>query len=526
MLPRCTFFLLALALPSIHPLSLGVNLNELTPYQNLWPFVDLFKHSSPFFPSTPTWGYCPGTAQTLSPATGYPIQLTAGCTSTAMIGRPPLYDAWNNWPAPPPPAYLPGTYVVLWDGYGNLTISGDGNGTFSTPPSVPGGRGLLSIPAAAQGLALQVTAVWGGEAGHLRNLRIIPLGSEGSYLSRPFAQRFLDLLSSSSSSSSGGLMLRASGWQRETAVLSAPSRPSWAGRTLPTSPTQLAPDGVAAEHLAALAVAVNASALWLSAPALAPEDYLAGQASFFVTTLLLPGSGYGGRLLVESGGGSTFRSNPGPRCMRVIDAWESALRNATAQAAAALRASGVRAPGLDAADCTDAADFAAALATLSTRAPGVPSGLLGDAAATRTLHCALPGLAQLYATLRSRVVFVHNMAMAGYWADHTASFAAAASAWAAAAGLPGLPSPSPEGPPLWAYAFSRLDALAHQADGAGSSDTLGSSLGLGSPGTDLSPMLGWSQAQWAAALRSEVLAAEVANNRFAAQVASLAWGGG
>ena len=526
---RASLFL-ALAL-RVAPFDLGVNLNELTPYQNYWPFLDLFKHSSPWHPYTLAWGYAPGTAQTLSALTGYPTQVAPGCAATAFVGRAPLYDAWNKWPALPPPAYQPGAYEVLWDGCGNLTISGDGNGTYSSPLG-GGWRGSLSIPAAAQGLAVQVTAACGGEAGHLRNLRILPLGSsERSAAAGPaaaFSPRFLALLGSAG----GSLMLRASGWQRESAVLSAPSRGAWAARTLPDSPTQLAPDGVAAEHIAALALATNASALWLSAPLRAPDDYLAGQAAFFIDALLGGGSSgcYSGRLLVESGAGAAFGSDPGPRAMRVIDAWEGALRNATAREAAALRASGARAPGLDAADCPSAADFAAALATLSSRAPGVASGLLGDPAAPpaqRARHCALPGLYLLYAALRARVAFVHNFAQAGYWEDAAASFAAAASAWSAAAGLPPLPSPAPTGPPLWAYAFSRLDALAHSADDPGSRDTLGSSLRLAQPDFDIagSGVLAWGAGDWAAALRAAILDAEVGNNRFTAMVASMSWGG-
>ena len=529
--------LLCLLIPASSSLFLGVNLNELTPYQNAWPFLDLFKHSSPFFPYTLAGGYAPGSAQTLSPLTGYPMSLSPGCAAVALIGRPPLYDAWNNWPPPPPPAYPLGDYVVLWDGYGNLTISGDGNATLATTSPGGGGRGLLSIPAAAQGLSIQLTAVWGGEAGHLRNLRILPLGSEGNGgggggggdPAADFSPRFLALLGSAGG---GGLMLRASGWQRETPVLSAPARGAWAARTRPASPTQLAPDGVAAEHIAALARATNASALWISAPLLAPDDYLVGQAAFYVGALLLGGNGSGGafsgRLLVESGAGATFGSNPGPRCMRVIDVWEEALRNATARAAAALRASGARAPGLDAADCPSDADFAAALATVGARAQGIASGLLGDPLAPptqRARFCALPGLYARYASLRARVSFVLNLAQAGYWEDSAASFVAAARAWSAAAGLPPLPSPAPIGPPLWAFAFARLDALAHLADGA---DALGTALGLADPGSAQAAaarVLAWGPQDWARALRSNILDVEAASNRFAAKVASLSWGG-
>ena len=555
----------------------GVNLNELTPYQQQWPFQDLFKVSSPFFPYTLSGGYAPASSLVLSSVTGYPTSIAAGMAATSIIGRAPATDGWQNWPAPPPAAYPPGAYVVLWDGWGNFSLSGDVNATFATPASsqLGGGRGVIALPSPGLGLLIQLTATWGGEAGHLRNLRMVPLDAEFSAFapgnaSAPFSPRFLALLSSLSNGTAGGgggVMLRATGWQRDFNIASAPRGP-WSTRTLPSSPTQLSPDGVAHELIAQLAIAANASVLWVSVPRAAPLDYVAAQASLYLERLgltaaaaagavgvggggsslpptlsaalrLPPYPPYAGTLHVEvgGGGGAPWPPTTGPRAMLVIDAWESALRNATAALALALRAtSGARIAGLDATDCPSDTAFAVAVGALALRQAGTPSGVSGGGGSNsppqgqqqqqQPCSSAPAALFTLYTALRSRVVFVHSLAQTAYWDSEAASFAGAMGVWSLANGLPPLAaaSPPPIGPPLWAFAFSRLDAFAYAAEDPTSADTLGSALGVASPGTDKKPFLSWGQAQWTAALRQAVLAQEVSNNRFAARVASISWG--
>jgi hypothetical protein len=504
----------------------GANLGELTSWQNAWPFADLVKASSPFLPRTSTGGLQPLSSFTLSPVSGYPTYLAVGVVAQASIGRPADTETWQNFPSVPA-AYPTGPYIVLWDGIGNFSISGDANATFYS--TTPGGRAPLALVIANAGLLLRITSTQSGE--HLRNIRIVPAALEGSAgicganasaCSDPgavFSPRFLQLARRAGA-------LRFAGWQREWGAAS-PRRGAWAGgRALPTSPSAQTPDGVPLEHIVGLILAAAPPLAWVHAPFYGGADYLAGQAALFLRGLglaaaplasaaaaagvalppqlpLLRGQGgaapWGapGVLLVEFSAGLGYGDSAGPATMAVVDAWEGALREVCAEAGAALAAAGAG----------------------------------GGASAAA---------AALFPQLRARLKFVVGLTNTAHFDSVFQSFRGAMDAWVgrsnatAGAAVNGVPPPTPLPPgapaPLawpaqWRWAFARVDAFALLADNM-SPAAPGASLGFGVPGggggsSSGSGALGWDNATFIAALASSILEAEVDVNRFAARLQAL-----
>lgn len=501
----------------------GANLGELTSWQNAWPFADLVKASSPFLPRTATGVWQPLSSFTLSPVSGYPTYLAAGVVAQASIGRPADTETWQNFPSVPA-AYPTGAYIVLWDGIGSFSISGDANATFSS--ATPGGRAPLALVVANAGLLLRITSTQSGE--HLRNIRIVPAALEGSAgicganasaCSDPgavFSPRFLELARRAGA-------LRFAGWQREWGAAS-PRRGAWAGgRALPSSPSAQTPDGVPLEHIVGLILAAAPPLAWVHAPFYGGADYLAGQAALFLRGLglaaaplasaaaaagvalppqlpLLRGQGgaapWGapGVLLVEFSAGLGYGDAAGPGSMGMVDAWEGALRDAAAEAGAALAAA-------------------------------VGNGTGGGAFA-----------AALLPQLRARVKFVVGLTSSEYFDAVAGSFGAAMGAWVggggAAAGAPvnGVPPPGapPPGAPAalswpaqWRWAFARMDAFALLADGLAPAAP-GATLRFADPGSGAaSAVAGWDDASFLAALASSVLEAEVDANRLSARLQAL-----
>jgi len=143
---------LLLALAPAAATLFGADLGEVTwsAGEAALPFTDLVKHCSPFAarrwaPASRTWAWERDSAVLWSTAAaspslgpGLPLRLVgggAGLAAVCTIGAPASADD----PAAPP-AYLAGDYVLLFDGVGSVTVTGDADGTQAAPHRSPAVR--------------------------------------------------------------------------------------------------------------------------------------------------------------------------------------------------------------------------------------------------------------------------------------------------------------------------------------------------------------------------------------------------
>ena len=313
--PPPSLLLLALLLllpPQARPAAatlFGADLGEVTSSagEAALPFADLAKHCSPFaarrwsrtaaawqWESDSAVAWTASAAPPLGPR--FPLRLVgsgAGLAAVCTIGA--AASAANDPPLAP--AYLPGDYVLLFDGIGNVTLTGDATLAASSATGDASGAGFplrVGVPSAA-GLSVAITATGQLGAGApysvadvVRNVRIVPaaaLAAAGAAaLTRgpaAFSARFLELARRLP-------LLRFAGWQKEQlSVYSPMAGLEWVNRTLPSWPSQAAAaTGVAFEHICDLALAAGASA-WISVPQAASPAYTRELAAFFATSLVL-----------------------------------------------------------------------------------------------------------------------------------------------------------------------------------------------------------------------------------------------
>lgn len=102
---------------------------------------------------------------------------------------------------------------------------------------------------------------------YIRNIRVILPGFEDRYLEQPFHSTYVEFLRQFS-------VLRFMDW----AETNAPPPGDWARRITPRHATQGSTDGVALEHIIAMANAVGRDA-WFTVPHLATDEYVENMAA-------------------------------------------------------------------------------------------------------------------------------------------------------------------------------------------------------------------------------------------------------
>ena len=240
----------AAGLQSAGPLSqpsVGMNLNAVSYYSPEWPFVDVFKSSRSNADGFP-WDLANPKSQPTPAldADGYPRGLADGQSVSAICMR-----VDGNYPA--------GKYTVMFDGDGEVAVAwdaedasldhaGSGTGTFTT-----------QVTPSKDGIVVRILR--SNPQNHVRNIRVIMPGFEGTYAQQPFHPMFLAGLEPFS-------VLRFMDWgETNGSHLS-----QWSQRKRPTARTQYR-GGVAYELMAQLSNTLRKDA-WICVPHHASDDFV------------------------------------------------------------------------------------------------------------------------------------------------------------------------------------------------------------------------------------------------------------
>ena len=480
----------AAASPAAATTVFGADLGEVTwsAGEAAMPFADLVKQCSPFearrwSPAARAWSWESAaaiiwsTAANASLGPGLPLRLVGGGAGLAAVCT--IGAARSADDPVLPPSYLAGDYVLLFDGVGNVTVTGDASVAASSGGLSSAGGFALRIDAPRSGLSVAITASGQLSAAAaysaddvVRNVRILPAaafaaaaaaaggGNAGAAAAAAafargpasFSPIFLALARRLPA-------LRFAGWQKQAlTIYSPPSNLNWAGRPLPSWPSQAASGaGVALEHAVDLALAANASA-WLSVPQGATADYTAELAALLATSLVLA------------------PATPWPAPRRFYLQWSAE-------------------PGFNM-DIVAPQAFAAVTA--------IESGL-------RLALLRLGRPDSDFGALRVRFVLVADIQQPGYLAHYLDAWAAATAAAAVAAGN------APSSAAATKHPFARINAVAFRAE-------LGTSAVVTGPGwefssTNITYFMALSDAQLLRRLHRSLLDAELAfvglANRFA-----------
>jgi hypothetical protein len=234
--------------------ALGVNVNEVRYYSSEWMFVDIMKYLS-------GWE---GAGRVLD-ADGWISSLSGGPATNIYQGLKTGFSPSN-------------TFALLWDGDGDVSLGGSCN---PVRRSLAAGRATYRVKNPEGELAITISRV--NDADHLRNIRLVPVEYEDSYLDQPFHPVFLDQLKKFKALRFMDAMQTVNSSQGE-----------WANRPKPGDAVQgrIPADwsigkGVAVEYLIRLANTLNADA-WFCIPHRASDEYVSNFAAI-VRDLLKPG---------------------------------------------------------------------------------------------------------------------------------------------------------------------------------------------------------------------------------------------
>jgi len=226
--------------------ALGVNFWFFTDYQYIWPFVDFFKCSRPFWPQ-PANGTYPwssdGVTLTLD-SDGYPTSLPSGVGAATLL-------FWGGSDVPIPT----GDFVCLYDGQGDIGFAYN-----ATVKSRAAGRIVVTVPNRGEGVLLKITQTTPGN--HVRNIRFIAPGFEETYAAQPFHPVFLERLAPFR-------VLRFMDWM----ATNESANDEWANRPLTTWQTQSQHRGLALEHMIRLCNTLDADP-WFCMPHKASDDFM------------------------------------------------------------------------------------------------------------------------------------------------------------------------------------------------------------------------------------------------------------
>lgn len=226
------------ALPGPKLPSVGINLSGTSYWSAEWIFVDLVKRIR-------DWGGKPG-LDYKTDDDGWITWIAPGKNGTAMIGDGA--DGFQrNFPL--------GRYVALYKGKGSLRIKCSNCREVSREP----GRIVVDI--------LDTNYVWVivdavDESDHIRDVALVPIEHEKTYLTHPFHPEFLERLRSFAALRQMGNM-KTNG---NTLV-------HWSDRPKPTRAFQDTDKGVALEYLVDLANE-SATDAWFSLPVRVDDDYV------------------------------------------------------------------------------------------------------------------------------------------------------------------------------------------------------------------------------------------------------------
>ncbi|MBI3500512.1 MAG: T9SS type A sorting domain-containing protein [Bacteroidetes bacterium] len=243
----------AQAPPDSCQITVGTCLGQLNAWSREVPFVDLMK-------TCLRWATLP-TANVMDSipqdADGYPLQIPY-----TVNGQPQTIQTRMIYGQKPSVLYPSGTYVLLYDGTGTFSFTGDVTAATVTNP----GRILLTVVPSTQGIFM--TIISSSASDHVRNVRVLMPGTEFTYQSQPFNQKFLNYLAPFK-------VIRPMWWQ----LLWQSTEVKWSDRRKTTFYRQSSyfsetnKRGCAYEYIVKLCNMANKD-LWLCVPHAADSDYV------------------------------------------------------------------------------------------------------------------------------------------------------------------------------------------------------------------------------------------------------------
>ena len=269
MKPSITIFFLALfSFPLFSQiednckLRIGTNLAGPADWGAEFPFVDIMKYSRTWISHNSEWvggGENLWDTQVLDQMefdeNGYPLHLPVDVPGeeAPQVVR----TVWANTEALPE-----GTYVVLYDGSGDLDVWGD-----ATLLSEEPGRLEFELIRESDIFALEIYESQMGD--HVRNIRVLLPGTETTYETNPWEQHWLDKLAPFTS-------LRFMDW----GYTNSSEMRQWSQRTQLDDYTWTQKNGVPYEMWAALCNLKKADP-WICIPHAADDGFVAKMATFF-----------------------------------------------------------------------------------------------------------------------------------------------------------------------------------------------------------------------------------------------------
>ncbi|MCB0635715.1 MAG: T9SS type A sorting domain-containing protein [Lewinella sp.] len=269
-MPRIPLFLLlfllatmlSAQLPDSCKLHIGTNLAGPADWGAEWPFVDIMKYGRTWTTHNNQWvdgGENAWDTQVLDQIPldeqGYPLYLPVevpGAEAPQMV-----LTVWANTEALPA-----GTYIVLYDGQGEITFWGDGQVTAQEP----GRMEVMVTPGVADIMTMELRS--SQEGNHLRNIRVLLPGHEATYTEQPWTPAWWDKLAPFQA-------LRFMDWGYTNGSLLQ----DWSDRPRIDDYTYTQ-DGVPYEWWVQLCNDKQADA-WVCVPHLASDDYIEQMATLF-----------------------------------------------------------------------------------------------------------------------------------------------------------------------------------------------------------------------------------------------------
>lgn len=168
-------------------LRIGTNLAGPVDYGSEWPFVDIMKYSREWISYNSVWvdgwenPWDTGVMDRIPlDENGYPLELpfTVAGTETTQVVR----TVWANTFSLPE-----GVYTVLYDGEGTLDVDFDGSVLRREP-------GRLQFQLTRRDRILSLNLLESRKGNHVRNIRVLMPGTEGTFRENPWCAEWLEKL--------------------------------------------------------------------------------------------------------------------------------------------------------------------------------------------------------------------------------------------------------------------------------------------------------------------------------------------
>ncbi len=233
---------------------MGINTSKVYGWGTQIPFVDAFKQSRVWL-SANADGTNSNTGVVIPlDAQGYPLQIPYdNGGDPPQIIRTRMLDVESG-------TYPAGTYTLIFDGDGTVTLGGNASGTFNQTGGTGSYPFTVSSPSGS-GIDLRITR--SAASNRVRNIHVIMPGHLATYTTQPFYPPFRDHLA-------GFGVIRFMEWIRTNGN---DYLVSWSDRVTPDYVTQAGPKGAAFEYAIQLCNAVGADC-WLTIPHRADDGFV------------------------------------------------------------------------------------------------------------------------------------------------------------------------------------------------------------------------------------------------------------